>query len=209
MSRSEWLIGFAGFVIAALIVFFAFRPGKDASVEIEVSPRGSTISIDGKRSSEGKNSIDSGIHTIKIEKKGFTAIEEQFSLDKNENKYLGYALASDSEKTSSYYDKNQEELRRMEGIVGKAEDTKSENFSMRMPLLQDLPVTLLGDQNKLIDIDSGNSIKQNGPPAIYISAENVNSRLQAIKWIRDRGYEVSDYDIVFKFYDTLLFEDMD
>ena len=209
MSRTDWLVGLAGLIVAALIFFFAFRPGKDASVEIEVSPRGSNISIDGQRFSEGNNSIDSGTHVIKIEKKGFTTIEEQFTLNKNENKYLGYALASNSEKTSSFYDKNQEELRRMEGIVGKATDTKSQDNSMRMPLLQELPITLLGDQNKLIDIDSGNSIKQNGPPAVYIKAENVNSRLQAIKWIRDKGYEVSDYDVVFKLYDTLLFEDMD
>lgn len=88
--------------IIYIIVQFIIELPKTAKLNILLSPKDSRITINQQNFSVGEKKIEPGIYKVKIEREGFQTEEVEFSIEKDNVKYLYYCLQPDDNHQNWY-----------------------------------------------------------------------------------------------------------
>ncbi len=190
------LVAFAGLVWA--VVNSMQSRQRTATLTVQVVPSGSTVTVNGRgvRSSELK--VKPGKYTVKASKKGFETYSEDFDIQKNDSKFFGAALVSNSPETANWYTDHPKDQQIAESISGTLVEQGSSEALSNAPLIRALPMIGAGYTYR---IDYGYDRKLTGQdtmPVIYVSANTPEARQRALRWMRHQGVDLSDYKIVFK-----------
>lgn len=205
MPRQQRLIIFGLALVAAVGIVWAVintfqAKQRTATLTVEVVPGGSTVTVNGRGVRSGELKVKPGKYTVKASKKGFETYAEDFDLKKNDSKFFGAALVSNSPETANWYKDHPKDQQIAESVSTKlAEEGSSEALS-NAPLIRALPLIGAGSTYR---IDYGYDRKLTGKanmPIIYVSANTAEARQRALRWIRHQGVDISEYKIVFKEY---------
>ena len=186
----------AMFLLLAISIFITSKDNSKTSiVQVEVAPRDSKITINNKGVREGENKVEPGAYLVVFSREGFNQVEKKITVKKGESVYVADVLVPNSPETTDWYTSNLEDAKRAEGISSKNFDARADSLSENFPLLRFLPQSF-----KYFSISYGSSI--NNPDdrysaAVYIKAAFPEDRQAALKWIRERGYNPTDYEIIF------------
>lgn len=167
-------------------------------IDVLAAPKGSVVHIDGNKASAGENTVAVGTHTVTVSKKGFTAVTKQEVVKENDTVKVGFTLQSNAKETANWYHDHEDDAKLAEGISSELNDYNAQQTTGNNPIFQVLPVTLSNGHGGQILISSGVPANNSGQPAVHIVAQSVNDRHTALRWIVTRGYNVSDFDIVFE-----------
>jgi len=192
------ILAITALVTVIVIIGFALnstRQKKDATIDIQVVPSGSTVTLDGKGVSSGNLRIASGEHTLAASKDGFESQTKKFSIKSDENKFEGLALVSNSASTRNWYIDHPEEQRLVESIGSRSFDQSSSEITTRYPIIKELPFI-----DQFYRVDYGKSkLHSNDPSAIalYVTFYSKEGKTQALKWLDFKGYTPASIEIIY------------
>jgi len=197
MVRKRTVIfGLIAFSVVLCLIFL--RPtGKTSgnnTIDIEVTPSRSSITLDGKRVSEGKSRVPDGKHTIKVMHKGFETQEQTVEISGSEELYVGIPLSPNSSETYNWYKEHDKDKQKADAMASKTYDQNSSNMTQSNPIVAHLPLPY-GQERYAIDY-APSQINNNGI-IIQITAEDSRGRQYALQQIKDWGYDPTDLEIEF------------
>ena len=197
IPRRFLFIAIVVFIATAVLLIFSGinRSRMTAKITIEVSPSGSTIKLNDKGIKEGTRKVRPGSYTIKVSHDGFTTGSKSITISKNQNVYVGIVLDPSSLSTNNWFDTHPEDALKGEGITGKSMDQASQELQAKFPIITNLPFI---DQEYRIDY--GKSKKEPDNPqalAIVITYYSESGKQQAIDWIRFKGYNPDNMEIIY------------
>ncbi len=186
---------FAGYKIGLAISRRGMTP-----VTIYVAPSDSQVYIDGDESKSGVVYMTPG-------KYDFSAAREDFKEDKK-TKSVGdkpvnvYLLPTPSNAAGAAYIRNNIEVQAEQASVyDKMASEQHDNLSKNSPLLNKLPYT---DIENYFSIDYGASETRKDNIELVVSNSTSEGRLNALKWIRQQGYDPTDFEVKFVDFDNPL-----
>jgi hypothetical protein len=172
-------------------------PTIDSYIQTEVIPSGSTLSIDGQGVRAGKYGVASGSHVVIVSKKGFTTKTSTVSTTQSQTVYVGVALQPDSPSTANWYREHPQDQQLAEGLGSHEADYEKQAAIQNNPFLNQLPILYGDGQGGTVNITLGVAISPGGPPAVYVTANTPTDRQGVLAYMRNRGYDPADMDIVF------------
>ena len=182
--------------ILVLVLGIEKQQALTAKITVEVVPSGSSLKLDGKGRKEGTFSVAPGTHTVSASRDGFAADSKKITVDKGQDKYIGITLASNSPSSADWYIKRPEDSKKVEGISSRNFDQSTLDTHAKNPFTGHLPYI---DRYFRIDYGEPNRAKdKTNSVAIYIRASSAENRQMALSWIRQQGFDPTDYEIVFK-----------
>lgn len=166
-------------------------------LNLQVAPSSATVLIDGKPAKNGEMMVDIGEHEIGITMLGFKSYETVVNITQATPAYVGVILSPDSEDTQDWFENHPADQELSQTISDRQVDSSSQDITTKYPIFSELP-TVFGDgADGLINIDSEAAINDSGKPSIGIYAADPQKRQEAISWIINRDYTISDLDVVF------------
>lgn len=180
-------------IVIGYSFFHALRPS--GKLNVEVVPRDAKISINDRAVRIGVNKISPGNIKVKVTRIGFKDNEQSLSIKRGETRYLGVALESNSPSTANWYTEHPREQKLAEAVSSKNFDLDTVFQAEKYPLIKILPQYF-----HYFSIGYGASPQYPKDPthiAIIVKAATPFNRRLALRWIKDNGYEPSDYEIVF------------
>lgn len=178
-----------------LVIYVVHLGGRSAQLTIEVAPSGSSIRLNGKGVREGVSKVKPGKYEVTFSHKGFNTILEKVELSKDEKRYVGAVLGSTSPSTADWYQKHPADAKKSESISSKSFDQSTSLKAKALPLLKELPYV-----DRYFRIGYGENVNSKdkvSPTAIYVRASSPDNRTLALDWIKQQGFEPSDYEIIF------------
>lgn len=166
-------------------------------VEFMVAPKKSQISLDGKKVKPGIKNVEIGPHVVDISHEGFATYQERIDVTQANKTFVGVALAPNSKQTKDWYTQNLDDAKISEGIASLSNDSSTELVIQKYPIFGILPGFFGDGRGGITKIDSESSINNSGKPSIGITASSPEQRRLALVWITNRGYDVSNVDVVF------------
>jgi hypothetical protein len=197
----RYLLLFAATLIALSVVTWGvssiFNKDKgNAELNIEVVPTDSKIEINGSRTSSGIVRIKEGSYTVTVNRDGFAEQKVNVEISQHEEKYIGVALEPNHPSTKDWYERNVNDRKLAEGLSSRTYDEASKNLMFNYPLFRQLP-TLEQD----FTISYGVSMHDPDNPeryALHILAASPLLRSAAIDWVKQQGYDPTDYEFYFE-----------
>lgn len=184
---------FIGVLVVTYNVFlFVSRIG-ETKVVIEAAPKSSLIFINGEPGHTGANYLSEGEYTIQARMSGFTDAEEKIKLlDKSQNVYL--LPEASTEKARQYLTDNPGDQTDRVILWDKIAYKNGQATKSKTPIIENLPYTSVGDY---FSIDFGPSDNPKIGTELIVSNSSPEGRTNALKWIRQQGYDPTDYYIKF------------
>lgn len=199
MQNTPWRL----LIIVAVPLFFWFgyvgsrhTPPLNSTIDVEVSPQASAITIDGTPGRKGNNKVVVGTHKVVVQQAGFKQFSQTVTTEAGQTSYVGAVLSPGSSATANWYSTHTGDQKLAEAISSHSFDYQSQQASQKNPLLQQLPVTYDTGAGE-VTISSGVPLQSSDQPAVYVSATTPVDRQSALTWIRTNGYDPSTMDIVF------------
>lgn len=189
-------------IIGAVLAFTTNRTPEnitDAQLQIEVAPKGSEIKINGKSVDAGTHDIQNTPTTLRVtaSRKGFAPQVQTITIQRGENRYVGFALVSNSPDTAKWYEEHEIDNQIASQINSNIYSQNTVDIASANPLLEQLPY--LGEGLRF-RVDYGQH-QRPGPPAenmyILISAGTPEDRQAALDWIQSQGFSLADLEIQF------------
>lgn len=192
--KNKFLIGVL--IVLALLAFSLnglLRP--KSNILLEVSPRVSTIVVDGSSKTHiGSIYLSPGEHSIKASMAGFTDQTQKVTTTKVGKSELVIILIPSSSVGSDWLASHYSEDLYRQGLASKSFSATSKKSAADLPLLKELPYIGAGFAYR---IDYGISPTNSDNTQIIITAPDVQSQRDAISWIKSKGYDPSIYDIAY------------
>jgi hypothetical protein len=181
-------------VLALLLIFFIPRiKNKNGNVNITTIPKDATVTINGKKSSKGKQFLLPGDYTLRASKEGFKTEEKKVVIKSGDGLRNIYLFPEpESDEALAWAQKNPKLQFEKEGLAGEQSQLEGQSFRDTNPLVDRLPYRSL-----IFNMDYALSEKDATLAVIKISASSGVDRSYAIAQIRDWGYEPGDYLIEF------------
>ncbi|MCX6728169.1 MAG: hypothetical protein NTV39_00145 [Candidatus Saccharibacteria bacterium] len=196
--RKIILLGSAGFFVVLIVIalLYTYYAGK-ASVSIIVAPTDSELILDNNSHvNAGDSMLTLGTHTIKVSRSGFASKTLQFVVSKNDSNIVPIALVPNSSEGNTYLINHSSDFVKVGDLEIPQTDAINRAIKQQSPIIKALPI----DVSPLYVITYGTSVKYPTDPskfAIYINAATPAGRQYALRDLNDRGFDVSDYEIVF------------
>lgn len=192
-------IFFGFFVLIILLAgFTALNSTKHkgaTKVDIHVIPEDSLIKVDGIVSNKVIY-LKAGNHKLEATKAGWADAIQTIEIKANEKQQDVYLVpAPNSKDTSDWLDKNPSVQQQRETFGSINFEANSNQVSEKYPLVGKLPYI-----DRYFRIDYGVGIKskdQTSSTAIYIRASSPDNRRMALNWIRQQGFDPTDYETIF------------
>lgn len=189
------LVSVVGYNIAISIS----RHGK-TPVIISVAPSDSQVYVDGEESKTGTVYMTPGEYV-------FTAVREDFKEDR-QNFVVGEKPTSvellptaNTAAGQSYVRDNVEVQAEIASVYDKKASRQQKSLQVTNPLLSELPYT---DIEGEFSIDyEGSETRKNGT-VLVVSNSTSEGRNNALKWIRQQGYDPTNFEIKFVDFDNPL-----
>lgn len=187
-----------------LIAWFSYSitantgsPKPSSSIKTEVTPVSSVITIDGHKVRTGKVVVQPGTHTVSASRNGFGAKSRSVNVKLNETVYVGIVLQPNSPDTSDWYNQHPSDQQLVDGIGSHQADYQNKAAIKAMPFFKQLPTQYGDGYGSLISVDPGSPVPPATLPAVYVTAPNPRDRQSVITYIKSRGYNPADMDMIF------------
>jgi len=200
-TRNKLLVRVALISTAVVFVFIIYslaRGTGKGTVIFNVVPSEVLVSIDGGGSKKikqaGSIKLSPGNHTLNISQKNFSEKEVRVIVSKGKKQTVDAALSPLTSEANSKI--TGIDRIRGEGIAGARMSDDVAAIDRNFPLTKVLPINRL-----LFTIYPGKSAvspNDSTKVAIYISSNSARARQDALQTIRDKGYDPSDYEIIFE-----------
>ena len=195
----KWFILGTAVIVGFCVWFFVAnsRANNNASfISLSVAPSSSSAKLDNKGVKSGKINVKPGKHTIIVSKKGFSTQINTVDLKTKETKYVGIALLPNSPETKNWYKEHPDDQLLLESISSNSFDQYTKNAVEKNPLIKDLPLI-----DRFYRVDYGQSLQHPDDPSamgIYIKYYSQDGKQQALDWIKFKGYDPSQLEIIFQ-----------
>jgi hypothetical protein len=170
----------------------------DTGINLRIVPTyDSTITVNGKKVREGAVELKAGTYEIKVSHAGFETQSRTVTLADGDSVSMGIVLLSNSAETADYYNNNETEARKAEGIAGQKSEAVGVSRVNKLPLIKKLPQTERGRYK----ITYGQSVaKPNDPSAVALFIDYIDeaSKKSALNWITYQGYDTSSIEIIYR-----------
>lgn len=166
-----------------------------AHLVIEVTPKSSSVTLNGKKTRTGTANLRPGTYRILVSHPGFKDNSNSVTLSKNDTKYVGLVLESNSDSTASWYADHPEDQSLAEKISGKNLKIDAESQKTTLPLIKELPFI-----DRIYRVDYGVSKKTPNDPAavaLYITYYGDQSKQDALAWLKFKGYTPENTEFIF------------
>jgi len=201
-----------GLVAAVLIVIFLFsliaNSGKTA-VTVEVIPNDANLTMNGKTVKPGTLRLSPGEYTVEAAKDGFETDTYTVTVG-DENLEVGLIPTPVSDEALAWLNENPEIQLRREELGGQRAAQRGLAFEAETPLLTQLPHNSIlpykGEYGPF-SVDYGPSREREFGIFLLISNSSPDGRRNALEWIRDQGYDPTDFEIVYDDFDNPLSEE--
>lgn len=190
-------------VLALVLVSYVFYLGlqsrdKTATIEVQSTvPNDPTVTIDGdKVTSNGKVGVTPGKHTVKAKRSGFDDKSIDVDVKTGETKTVQFLMTPNSDEGRQWLRDHPNEAYQFEGAQGKEFDQTSATITADNPLIAHLP-----EIHPTWRVDYGQSQKQpdnEKAVAIIITYGNDYAKQSALDWIKSKGFNPDDYEIIYK-----------
>jgi len=197
------LYGFGGLVVLSLVGYIFYlglqSQGNTATLDIQSTvPNDPTITIDAKKvSANGKVNVTPGKHTVAAKRNGFYDKTTDVTVKMGETQKVQIIMNPSGDVGYQWLRDHPDLATQWEAVIGHQFDQNSQNTTTRNPLISYLPMI-----RPTWRIDYGVSEKHpTDPTAVTITITYGGAEIDkqnALQWIKDQGFNPSDYDIVFK-----------
>lgn len=181
-----------------LVTVHTSTPNANSYLDVEVTPQSSKIVVDGQGVGAGKVAVVPGQHSITVSKEGFATKNLSASTSVNQTVFVGAVLKSNSPDTANWYYDHPDDQHLIDGIGSHQADYEQKVALQVTPFLKQLPLIYGNGHGGIINISPGAPMPPSTLPAIYITAQDPRDRQSAVTFIRSRGYNLADMNLVFK-----------
>ncbi|HEY8999538.1 MAG TPA: PEGA domain-containing protein [Candidatus Saccharimonadales bacterium] len=187
-----------GLVIASTVNHLHQNSLLTAKVTVQATPKSATVKLNGKtvanNSTANAIKVKPGTYTISASLKGFATQSQKITVTKNQSKYVGFILQSNSKDTANWYTTHSADETLLENITGQL-FTQAQNVQAQQnPILQILPHV-----DNQYRIDYGVSVAHPntaGAIGIYITYYSPAGLQQALQWLKFEGYDPSKLELI-------------
>lgn len=182
------VIAFLGYQVILKISRIGEQP-----VLIKAAPKQSLIFINDEPAKQGTAYLGEGKYTITARLSGFTDDQKNISVS---NKPVEVYLLpqANSPKAKQFLSEDPDAQNDIQKVYDGASRVKSQDLTSKDPIIKLLPnINIEGG----FSIDYGPSTKDKNRSVLIISDAEVEGRANALKWIRQQGYDPTDYEIQF------------
>lgn len=199
IDRLSAVIYFFLFVMTALFIYLAYRyiaHYGQYSVNFVSGPRDATLKLNGQELSSRHIYLAPGSYQLTVSQSPFADKSRQISVgpDSPATFYITVDASSDN---NQYYLRNHADIEAdMEEVGGLEANQLGQLSADDNPLTSQLPCIA---SNYDFRIDYGDSNRQKSPTAVayYVSAATAATRQEAIDWLKQKGVDVSQQEIIF------------
>lgn len=198
ITTAQWL--FIGALVVGLFIVYnivvAFTRIGEIKVSINVIPKDAKVSVDGKFFSQKTAYLGEGKHTFSASADGWETDTQKISISKDlHDVYLLPAPKSDV--AIKWLQDNPAVQQQREAYGGINFARLNDQALKDNPVLSILP---RDDPTGPYDIDYGPSPTKSGDFVITISYSTAGSRQKALTWLKQQGYDPTDFDIQYADY---------
>jgi hypothetical protein len=182
-------------VLIGILIFISAKHSQEAKLNIYVLPEDSTIKLDDQVIKKKSIYVKPGEHTISASKNGFKTDVRMVSLIKQESLDLYLLPSPESQEAQDWLAQNPDLQRLREEYAAHNATSIQQELQKQYPILDSLPLI-----TRYYRIDYGVSKKYPNDPskvALYITAVKAN-RNMALQWIKFKGFNPNDYEIIYR-----------
>lgn len=128
------------FVIVIIVAIRAFIESNQPRIDLLYTPESAVVTLDGKIVESGEIVLPAGAHEIKAEKFGFESEEVTVEAEWGEATPVYIVMSPNTDESSDWYIKNEEDGRIVEGITGYRNESESDEMMQQYPILNKLPI---------------------------------------------------------------------
>lgn len=191
------IVGGLSFLIVGYLITSGSHDLPQGQLKIELAPSEARVFIDGISANAGEKTIDIGTHKIRITMPGFTSYERTVNITQSVEVYVGIILNSSSTDTKDWFTNHPDDQKITESINDQLSDSQAQEVARKYPIFNRLPGIFGNGSGGLTRIESEAALNNSGKPSIGIYASNPQQRHEALDWINNRDYTISDLDVVF------------
>ena len=195
----------ASAVIFCFIAYFAViaisRVG-EVKVSVNVIPYDAKIMVDGKSVSSEALYLSKGDHKFTAEKSGWKTDTQTINISKSS--VINLLPEPESDEAKNWLKDNPDIQLEREKLGGENAARSSEEAAARNPIINLLPVTEIEGP---FSIDYGPSKTRPGSIFLLVSDSSPNGRVNAQKWIRQNGFDLTDFEIIYSDFINPLHKD--
>jgi hypothetical protein len=193
------------FILMIIVVWLATGGGK-VTLDIAVTPRDATVTIDGKASSAGKVQVAPGKHTIKASRQDFTEVTREIDTARMAPGTTIYMVLDPTNDSGRKYltDHNDDQMLRERAFGQEFSDTQAQILD-NYPITSDLPYETLEfkvdyevDESKNVNFKVTIFVPSSTPDnQARVQAEYDAHKQQAIDWMRSKGVDTDKAKITY------------
>lgn len=190
----------AAIIVVGILLFtfgnYVINRGK-GTVTLNIVPSNVRLSVDGASSKSVKQNqslkLAAGHHSLTFSQEGFKEATVELDVQAGSKRTVNAALPPANDQAAQQL--SEAESLRGEGIASNQMDSGVTEINRKYPFVNSLPINRL-----LFSIYPGPSLLAPQDPTavgIYIKAPTARARQDALESIRLKGYDPSDYEIIF------------
>ncbi|HVW23023.1 MAG TPA: hypothetical protein VHB51_00865 [Candidatus Saccharimonadales bacterium] len=188
-------------VIVAALSFWSmlrpYGPPANSTLKLEVAPASAVIKLDGRNIKAGEQKVTAGSHVVSVSLGGFERKTISLIAQANQPSYAAIVLTPNSADTQNWYKTHPSDAAIVNVVGSHQADFEVQQIKQATPFINQLPVTYGDGHGGLVTISPGAAVRKGSPTAIYINAATPSLRQDALAYIRNRGYDPANTDIVF------------
>lgn len=201
ISRHRYTIGAVAaiicMVVAGLVVWHQIklaeqRAGKIA-VPVYVAPSDATVKLSDNTElpTSGTAYLRPGEYEVTVSRDGFASQTRDLRVSENATPYIYIGLASDSEEADAWQKANRAAYAKIESLTVEKAREYNTLFKSNNPIVNVLPI-----QDPYYTVDYRNH--DDASIELLIYGVSPQYREVALEFLRDKGYEPTDYRIVYE-----------
>ncbi len=192
------------FVCVCVSIIIAWRVSTElhhrglVKITVQTIPNDSLLSLDGKTVNAGAIYLKPGTHTLKAARQYFDTVTEQVNTKNTSPSEVIYLLPIPSSPSAiGWLDQHPDIQLQREAQGGLASEILQNQINKQVPFIKQLPLVYGDGQGGIVNISPGVPLHPGGPPAVYVTAATPAIRQDVLTYMRSRGYDPADMDIVF------------
>lgn len=181
-------------VIVAWVIFQVVSNIGKGTVEMKRAPSNMTFTVDGKKQDNLEFRLSSGEHTLKGTAEGFSEQTKKITVKSGETLKTDMLLNPSDYRGENWLNDHPEEAGLYSAKSSEQFDKDSAIMTEDNPIVLRLPLYGPG-----WSISYGHSLKyadRDGAIGIYVWGSTPDLRQEALRWIRENGFDPSDMEII-------------
>ncbi|MBL8160179.1 PEGA domain-containing protein [Candidatus Saccharibacteria bacterium] len=173
------------------------QSGRTATITTLVAPaRGTTITINGVKVSEGDVAVKPGVYKVTFSRDGFATESRTVNVKDKDTAEVAVVLDPSTAATREWYTANKADAEKAEQITGTNSEAIADAKINALPVMQRLP--------RVVDtyrIDYGSTQRDTddeSATALYITELAPGGEARARNWLKYQGYDATNTEIIVK-----------